>query len=90
MIDLLIVVVRWLAGLRSDGNRAVRSDRFLPPLWAVCGLRGVGSHAADVLRDIGWMMVRLDSLSCVRVLSGSSSARRGPVTGCTTPRYGGA
>jgi hypothetical protein len=90
MIDLLMIVVRWLAGFRLVGDAAAGSESFLYPLWAVCGLRRGSGCALGAFLDIGWMTVRLDSLSCVRVLSGSSSPRRGSTAWCTTPRCGGA
>ena len=80
MLDLLMIVVRWLAGLGSGGDLAVRPKCFLPPVRAVCSLRRGNNPAVDAILDIGWMAVRLDSLSCVRVLSGSSPARRGSTT----------
>ena len=90
MIELLMIVVRWLAGFRSGGDAAARSASFLPAVRAVCGVRRGNNRAIGAFPDIGWMTVRLDSLSCVRVLSGSSSARRGSTAWCTTPRRGGA
>jgi hypothetical protein len=89
MIDLLMIVVRWLAGFRMGGV-AAGSENFLPTLRAVCGLRRGSDRAIGAFLDIGWMTVRLDSLSCVRVLSGSSSPGRGSMAWCTTPRRGGA
>jgi hypothetical protein len=89
MIDLLMIVVRWLAGFRSGGDMVARSERLLPPVRAVCGLRRGNGRAMGALLGIGWMTVRLDSLSCVRVLSGSSSVWRGSTARCTNPRCGG-
>jgi hypothetical protein len=90
MIDLVMIVVRWLAGFRVVGDVAVGSQGFPPPVRAVGGLRRRSERAVGALLGIGWMTVRLDPLSCVRVPSGSSSPRRGSAAWCTTPRYGGA
>jgi hypothetical protein len=90
MIDLLMIVVHWLAGFRRGGGASAGPASFLPPARAVCPARGGSDRRLGEFLDIGWMTVRLDSLSCVRVLSGSSSARRDPTACCTTPHYGGA
>ena len=90
MISLEMIDVRWMAGFRVVGDAAVGSQGFPPPVRAVGGLRRRSERAIGALLGIGWMTVRLDSLSCVRVLSGSSSARRGSMAWCKTPRCGGA
>jgi hypothetical protein len=90
MIDLLIIVVRWLAAFRSGGDVLARRERFLPPVRAVCGWDRGDARAIGALGDIGWMTVRLDLRSCVPVLSGVASARRDPVTRRIPPRGGGA
>jgi hypothetical protein len=89
MIDVLMIVVRWLAGFRFGGAIAVASESFLPPARAVCGLRREGNRAVGAFPDIGWMTVRLDSVLCVRVLSDSSPLRPGSTALCVTPRCGG-
>ena len=89
MIDLLMIVVRWLAGFRSGAETTARPKRSLPPVRAVCGLRRGMDCAIDALRDIGWMTVRLDSRSCVRVLSRSSPVWRGSTARFMTLHRGG-
>jgi hypothetical protein len=89
MIDLLMIVVRWLTGFRVGGV-AAGSENFLPTLLVVCGLRRGSDRAIGAFLDIGWMTVRLDSRSCVRVLSDSSPPGRGSMAWYTTPRCGGA
>ncbi|MFZ1936443.1 MAG: hypothetical protein WCB27_21600 [Thermoguttaceae bacterium] len=89
MIDLLTIVAGWLAGLRLGGDAAAGSQGFLPSIRPRRGLRRGNDRVTAAFLDIGWMTVRLDSLSCVRVLSGSSSAWRGSPAWCTSPRYGG-
>ena len=88
MIELLMIVVRWLAGFGFGGEVAAGSASFVARVGRSAITRGSG-RAIGAFPGIGWMTVRLDSLSSMRVLSGSSSVWRGPAAWCTTPRCGG-
>ena len=89
MIDLLMLVIRCLGGLRRGGETVAGRNGFFPPVRAVGGMRREIDRVIATLLDVRWMTVRLDSLSCVRVLSGSSSARRGPMPRWVPPHRGG-
>jgi hypothetical protein len=61
MIDVLMIIVRWLVGL-LPGNLAIARREFaLIPIRADFGLRRGGCYPASS-PGVGWMTMRLDSV----------------------------
>jgi hypothetical protein len=74
MIDLLMIMIRWVAGL-VFGDEMVARREFLPvPVWADFGPRRSGYYPGSS-PGIGWMTMRLDPVPRVHVLSQFALAR---------------
>jgi hypothetical protein len=74
MIDLLAIIIRWLAGV-LPGGEAVARARCLPLLASAgCGPRLGGCYPASS-PGIGWMTMRLDPILGVCKLSRTALAR---------------
>jgi hypothetical protein len=75
MIELLMIVVRWLVSFGLPERLAARPAHRPLALSAVCVLRRGGYRAIGVSPGIGWMTMRLDPLWCAQESSGPPSAR---------------
>jgi hypothetical protein len=89
MIELLMIIVRWLVGFQAVGQAVDRPKLAPVPFSVVRALRRGGYRALGPQPGIGWMTMRLDSVSCVHKLSCPSSARRGSMAWFITPLSGG-
>jgi hypothetical protein len=90
MIELLMIIVRWLASIGLVGRVAARLVHSSISYWAVCVSRRGGNSAVGALPGIGWKKMRLDPVSYVLMLPSPSYARRGSTT-CIIPLpFGGA
>jgi hypothetical protein len=89
MIELLMIIVRWLASVGLVGRVAGGSSHSSISYWAVCVSRRGGNSAVGVLPGIGWMKMRLDPVSYVLMLPSPSYSRWGSTT-CIMPQpFGG-
>ncbi len=71
MIDLLMIMIRWVAGLVLGGETVARRE-FLPvPVRAEFGPRRDGCYPASS-PGVGWMTMRLDPVPPAHVLSQSA------------------
>jgi hypothetical protein len=82
MIDMLMIILRWMAGLLPGGAMLVRRE-FLPiPVRADFGPCRGGFYPASS-PGVGWMTMRLDPVPYAHVLSRPAPAR---MAGATCPR----
>lgn len=82
MISVLMIIVRWLAGLLPGGVALARREFAPTSVRADFGLRRGGCYPASS-PGVGWMSTRLDSVR-PRFLSLLSALARGSWT--TWPR----
>jgi len=74
MMDLLVMVIQWIAGLLPGGDTIARGE-FVPiPVRADFSSRRGGSYPASS-PGVGGMTMRLDSVPRAHVLSQSAFAR---------------
>jgi hypothetical protein len=79
MMDMLMIIVRWLVGLLPGGLVIARSE-FVPlPVRADFGLRRGGCYPASS-PGVGWMTMRLDSVLPASMSFSSALACDGSTT----------
>jgi hypothetical protein len=61
MLDVLMIIVRWLALLVRDGVNSVRGEYCLAPVRADFGPRR-GEFFPARFPSVGWMTMRLDGV----------------------------
>jgi hypothetical protein len=89
MIELMMIVVRWLVSFRSVCHQIVRLATPSLAYWANSGLRGGGYGAIGAPPGIGWMTMRLDPVWCANMSSSPPDAWRGSMPSFIDPPCGG-
>jgi hypothetical protein len=89
ILELLMIIVRWLAMLFGGDIQSIRQEYALVPVRATSA-----PHRADCcpagFPDIGWMTMRLDPVLPVRVWSDRALARAESATRLRLMPRGGA